>query len=244
MSPGGEKGPPRALLRWAGRHLHGFYTTTGVVLSAGLALALLGLWGLSALTEEVLEGDTAELDRAVLLWLEQRSTPWLDRVALEVTAMGDTMVIVLVAAVAASLLWLLAQQAHAWLVVLSVGGAGVITPVLKATFDRPRPQVFELQGVFAEHSAAYPSGHATMSMVTLVTIAFIVHRLSDRRRTSVLAALLAGITILSIGLSRLYLGLHFPSDVMAGYATGFAWAIFCAVTIEHLAPTGRPPRSP
>lgn len=239
-----ERSPLRALLRGLARHVHGFYATTGVALSAGLTLALLALWGLSALTEDVLEGDTEQFDRSVLLWLEEQSTGWLDRAALEITVMADTLVIVLVAVVAASLLWLLGQKAHAWLVVLAVGGAAIITPVLKAVFDRPRPQVFELRGVFAEHSAAYPSGHATMSMVTLVTIAFIVHRLSDRKRTSVIAALLAGMTILLIGMSRMYLGLHFPSDVLAGYAIGFAWAIFCAVTIKHLAPTGRPPRSP
>lgn len=199
MPSGGERGAFGTLLRWLLDHHHGFYTTAGVVLSGGLVLALLGLWGLSELTEGVLEGDTEPFDRAALPWLEARAAPWLDRAAIEVTVMADTLVIVLVAAVAASLLW-----------------------------------VVELRGVMAEHSAAYPSGHATMSMVTLVTIAFIVHRLSDRRRTSVLAALLTGVTILLIGLSRLYLGLHFPSDVLAGYAIGFAWAIFCAVTIEHL----------
>lgn len=226
--------PLRSLLRY----LHGFYTATGVVLSAGLILALLGLWGLSELTEGVLEGDTAELDRAALLWLNERSTPWLDQAALEVTVMADTLVIVLVAVVAASLLWLLRERAHAWLVVVAVGGAGAITPVLKATFDRPRPQVFELRGAVAEHSAAYPSGHATMAMVTLVTLAFIVHRLSPGRGASVAAALLAGATILLIGLSRLYLGLHFPSDVLAGFGVGFAWAVLCAVTVQALRSPG------
>jgi undecaprenyl-diphosphatase len=117
----------------------------------------------------------------------------------------------------------------------------VITPVLKTIFDRPRPQVFEWRAHYPETSAAYPSGHATMSMVTLVTVAFIIHRLSKHGWTGALAGGLATVAILLIGLSRLYLGLHFPSDVLAGYVVGFAWAVLCAITLTARTDPG--PRS-
>lgn len=219
------------LLRWVGHHVRGLYAAVGVLLSASLGLALLGLWGLSVLTEEVLEGDTARVDHAVLFWLNEQATPWLDHAAVEITALGDTLVMVLVALISASFLWLLGRKAYAVLLMAAVVGGGVITPVLKTIFDRPRPQILELRAHFTESSAAYPSGHATMSMVTLVTIAFIIHRLSRHRWMGVIAGGLAGVVILLIGLSRLYLGLHFPSDVIAGYAVGFTWAVLCALTI-------------
>lgn len=222
------------VLRWVGHYVQGFYTAAGVLLSASLGLALLGLWGLSVLTEEVLEGDTARIDHSVLHWLNEQATPWLDHAAVEITALGDTLVVIMIAVISASLLMLLGRKAYAALLVASVAGAGVITPMLKTIFDRPRPQVLELRAHFAESSAAYPSGHATMSMVTLMTIAFIVHRLSRHRWVGVLAGLLAGVVILLIGLSRLYLGLHFPSDVIAGYTVGFTWAVLCALTIVAL----------
>ena len=225
-----DRTPVGSLLRWVGRYVHGFYAAAGVVLSAGLGLAVLALWALSMLTEQVLEGDTARLDRAILVWLNDQATPWLDRVAVEVTALGDTLVVVALAVIAASLLGLLGRRAYAWLLVAAVGGAAVITPVLKIIFDRPRPQVFEVRAHFAEVTAAYPSGHATLSMVTLATVAFIIHRLSRRRWTGVVAMVAAAAVILLIGLSRLYLGVHYPSDVLAGYAVGFAWAVLCALT--------------
>jgi undecaprenyl-diphosphatase len=231
-----------ALARWLGRHVRGFYTRLGLVLSAGLAIALVGLWGLSSLTEEVLEGDTDRFDRAVLHWIDARSTPWLDQAALEVTALGDTLVVALVALVAVTLLRLLGRRGYAFLLGLAVGGAAIINPVLKAIFGRDRPRVFEWGVQHGASSDAYPSGHALMSMVTLVTLAFVVHRLSARRWVGAVAMTLAAVVTVSIGLSRLYLGVHYPSDVLAGYVVGFAWAVFCALAVEALVGLHRPNR--
>ena len=222
------------LLRWLAAHARGLYVGTGLVLSVGLVLAMLGLWGLAGLTEGVLEGDTERLDRQVLLSLHGRATPWLDRAALEVTALGDTVVVVVLALVAASLLWILGRRAYASLLVIAISGAAIINPLLKIIFDRPRPQVFEWRAHFAYTSQAYPSGHATISMVTFATLAFIIHRLAERGTVSVAAAAVAAFVITLVGLSRLYLGVHHPSDVLAGYVVGFAWAVLCAVTVEAL----------
>jgi undecaprenyl-diphosphatase len=223
------------LIRWILGHVRGFYAAAGLTLSAGLAVSLVGLWGLSGLTEEVLEGDTERFDRAVLVWIDGHATPWLDQAALEVTALGDTLVVFLLTVVSATLLAVVGRRAYAWLVLLAVGGAAVINPTLKAIFGRERPRVFEWVVPDGTSSAAYPSGHALMSMVTLVTLAFVVHRLSTRRWIDVSATLVAGVLILLIGLSRLYLGVHYPSDVLAGYAVGFVWAVFCALAVEGFA---------
>lgn len=224
----------RVVLHGIARRIRSLYAAAGILLSAALALAVLALWGLAALTEEVLEGDTARFDRAVLLWLNEHATPGLDRVAIQVTALGDNLVVVVLAVVAAALLRLSGEKAYAALIVLAVGGAGVLTPVLKLVFDRPRPTVFEVRAHYEVSTAAYPSGHATMSMVVLLAVAFVIHRLAARAWVGVLALTLAGVLVLLIGLSRLYLGVHHPSDVVAGLAIGFAWTVACAVTVEAL----------
>lgn len=221
------------VLAWLRRRLHGFYAVAGVLLTGGLLLALLALWALSGLTMGVIAGRTRRFDEGVLLWMNRRATPALDVAAMEVTALGSGLVVSTVALVAGTLLWQMGRRAYTALLAAGVGGAWVIYPVLKHVFDRPRPQVVEWRAHHAT-SWSYPSGHATMAMVLLVLLAYIVHRLSGRRWTGVAAMLLAGIAVALVGLSRLYLGVHYPSDVIAGFGVGFAWAVFCALTVEAL----------
>jgi undecaprenyl-diphosphatase len=223
------------LLRRAARYVHGLYTLAGLLLSVGLVLSLIALWALSNLTEEVIEGDTVRIDEGVLNWLNGHATPALDQAALEITALGNTLVILVLVATAVALLVLLQQRAYALLLTLAVAGVAVITPFLKAIFDRPRPQLFEWRVHYQLTSAAYPSGHATMSMVTFLTIAYIIYRLSRVKPPAAFAALLAACIVILIGTSRLYLGVHYPSDVLAGYVVGFVWAVFCALAIEIVA---------
>jgi undecaprenyl-diphosphatase len=214
-----------------GRRLGGFYAAAGRLLAAGAALSLLGFWALFGLTLGVRAGRTVPFDHGVLLWMNRRATPALDVVAREVTALGEGLVVATIGLVAGSLLWLMGRRAYAALLAAGVGGAWIIYPVLKRVFDRPRPRLFEWRTEDAV-SSSYPSGHATMAMVLLVLLAYIVHRLSGRRRTSVAATLLAGAAVALIGASRVYLGVHYPSDVIAGYLFGFIWAVFCALLIE------------
>lgn len=223
-----------ALFRWTGHYVQRLHALAGVLLSVGLVLALAGLWGVSRLTEEVLEGDTVELDGAVLLWLNQHATPRLDQLAVQVTALGDTLVLTVLTIVVASLLWAVGRRSYTVLLMLAVGGAAIMTPVLKTVFDRPRPQLFEWRAHYEPTSLAYPSGHATMSMVTFIVIAFILYRTSANRSVSLIGAVVAALLIGVIGLSRLYLGVHYPSDVVAGYVVGFAWATLCAVVVETM----------
>ena len=227
-----------SVLRWLRRHVQSFYAVAGLFLSAGLVLAMLGLWGLSGLTEGVLAGETLRFDEGVLRWMDARATGWLDVAAIEVTAVGDILVVLTIAVVAGTLLYLLGRSDYAALVAVATGGAGIVNPVLKAIFDRPRPQVFEWRA-HQVGSPSFPSGHAAMSMVLFLVLVYIVHRLSQRRWIELLAFVLGGLMILLIGVSRIYLGVHYPSDVLAGYVVGFSWAVFCAVGVELLWHTRR-----
>jgi len=192
-------------------------------LRAWLLAVPLGVGAFSGLTVGVLGGATSGFDRSVLLWMHARGSPALDHAALKVTALGDTLVVLTMAAVAGSLLWLLGRRGYAALLARAVIGAAVLTPVLKLAFARPRPGLFEWRTPFTT-GASYPSGHAAMSAVLLAALAYIVYRLSRRRWVSMAAALLAAAGVALVSASRLYLGVHYPSDVIAGSLVGLAWA--------------------
>jgi undecaprenyl-diphosphatase len=241
---GGQWGSGRAAPvspgAWLLRGLHAFYAMAGRLLTAGLVMALLAMWALFGLAAGVMAGRTARFDEGVLLWMNRRATPTLDVAALQVTALGNGLVVATICVVAATFLWLAGHRAYAALVTAGVGGASVIYPLLKLAFDRPRPRLFEWRADYA-HSSSFPSGHATLSMALLALLAYAVHRLANRRAVSVAALLVAGTAVLLIGLSRLYLGVHYPSDVIAGYMVGFCWAVVCALAMEALRAASRGP---
>lgn len=241
----GERPSPLAGAEGRRRRAERSYTVAGAFLAAGLLLPLLGVWALFALTGGVTAGRAVGFDERGLLWMNSRGTPLLDRMALEVTALGEGLVVGAIALVAGTLLWLMGQRLYAALLAAAVGGAWAIYPVLKLLFDRPRPQLWEWPAHLAT-SSSFPSGHATLSMALLAALAYIIHRLS-RRRTGIAALLLGGAAVLLVGLSRIYLGVHYPSDVIAGYVVGSCWAACCALAVESLrvrshSPAWTPPR--
>lgn len=218
------------LLGWMIQGTGSLYAALGLALSAGLLLALVSIWLLAKLTEEVLEGDTARFDESVLRWIESHSSPWWDAAALEVTVLGDMVTALVLGAAVAWILLLIREKRLALVVTTSVLGAALFVPPLKLLFNRPRPQVFAWVG---DHpgSPAYPSGHAAMATAVFVALAVVVHRLAGGRVNGALAAAAAIVLNFLVGLSRLYLGVHYPSDVLAGWAVAFVWAMFCAVVI-------------
>lgn len=211
--------------------MHGFYTAIGLFLAIGLVLAIIAIFAFAGLAEMVTEGETQRFDQAVLLWMNAHSTPWLDVAALQLTALGDTLVVWMTMLIASVFLWATRHHYSAALLWVAIIGGGILSASLKSVFDRPRPQLFEWGTEYAGLSS-FPSGHATSAVAVYATFAYLVARLEPtpllRRFTLGVAALI----ILLIGASRMYLGVHYPSDVLAGYLTGFAWAAFCAAGIE------------
>ncbi|MEX2582896.1 MAG: phosphatase PAP2 family protein [Gemmatimonadota bacterium] len=225
----------RRLLRGVRHRVAALYAIAGLILSVGFLLAILGIWMLAGLTEEVVEGETLRFDEGVLLWLDARATPTLDVIALEITALGNWLVVAVIVAVAVALLSILGRRESAALILAAVVGAAAINPVLKAIFDRPRPELFEWRAHYAG-SSSFPSGHAMASTVLFAVLAYVVHRLTTSRSISALAAAVAMTLVLLVGGSRLYLGVHYPSDVVAGFIAGFVWVTFCAITLEVVWP--------
>lgn len=219
------------VLRWIGGRVRGFHSAVGLFLALGLVLALAAVAAFAALAGEMMEGETQAFDVAVLRWMERRHTPRLDAWALEVTSLGSGLVVAMTVGVASVFLWVTRHRYSVVLLWTAVLGSGLVTRTMKAFFDRPRPDVFPWLTPYVDRGS-FPSGHATTSMVVYLTIAYLVARLTDDRRLRVFTMGVAAVVILLIGASRLYLGVHYPSDVLGGYAVGFAWATFCALGIE------------
>ncbi|HEV2147319.1 MAG TPA: phosphatase PAP2 family protein [Longimicrobiaceae bacterium] len=219
------------LLRWIGRYVKGFHAAVGTFLAMGMVVALLLLWGFAGLAEWVAEGRTQSFDDAVLLWLNERATPWLTVAALEVTALGAGLVVWMVVAVASAFLWVSRHRYSVALLWVAALGATGLNSILKALFDRPRPDLFPWRAPYAGQSS-FPSGHAMTAMVVYLTLAYLVARLEPTPLLRRLTLASTAVVILLIGLSRMYLGVHFPTDVIAGYLAGFVWAVFCALGIE------------
>src|SRR5687768_13544226 len=111
------------VLRWLLPYVHSLYAALGLLLCLAFTLGMLGLWGFLELAEEVGEGETSKFDAAVLQWLNHNDNAFLDSMAIEVTAVGNTFVVLILVVVVASLLWALGKRWEAYLVVVTVAGA-------------------------------------------------------------------------------------------------------------------------
>src|SRR3954447_13080031 len=199
-----------------------------------LSLCLVSLfgWGFVKLAGEVVEGDTTKLDRAILLALRNPndlSDPigpvWFEEAARDVTGLGGHAVLGLVALAAIAYLLLARKRGAALLVIVAIGGGMLLSSLLKLGFERPRPDLVP-HGVRV-YTASFPSGHAMLSAVTYLTLGALLARVEQNRRIKAFLLGLAITLTVLIGLSRIYLGVHWPSDVLGGWCGGAAWASLC-----------------
>jgi len=204
-------------------------------LAAGLA-ALLLLAGLLLafveLADEVTDGDTHAFDRAVLLALRasgDNSDPvgpaWLEAAFRDITALGGTAVLTIVTLVMLGYLLLAGRRATALLVTVAVGGGVLLSNLLKAAFERPRPDL--VSHLVDINSLSFPSGHAMMSTVTWLTLGALLATVQSTRRMKVYVLAVGATLAVLVGVSRVYLGVHWPTDVLAGWCIGAAWALGC-----------------
>ena len=150
----------------------------------------------------------------------------------EITALGTGTVVLMIVVVAAIFLTLSERKYSAILLLVAAGGGLLLNGVLKLGFNRPRPSIF-LPSVHAV-SSSFPSGHAMSSAVVYGTVAYLAARLYRRRWARGVVMTFAFVVIVLISFSRMYLGVHYPSDVVAGVLIGLAWAGFCMATLEAI----------
>jgi undecaprenyl-diphosphatase len=219
-----------AELRASRARAAGLARTLGIFLLGGAIVAVLGTLIFAWLASHVRAGETQAFDEAILRWVGARHVPWLDAAMVEITILGTGTVVMMVALVAGLFLYLTDHRYSALLLTIATAGGLLLNTVLKLTFARPRPEIF----VWGTHAASssFPSGHAMSATIIYGTVAYLAARLQRQRwaRWATMTAV-AGL-ILLICASRVYLGVHYPSDIVAGVIIGFAWAGFCMATLE------------
>jgi membrane-associated phospholipid phosphatase len=217
-------------MRKAGLDAKSFYTTVGIFLTAGAIVAIAATAAFSELAEHVLAGGTQKFDVAILEWLHGHQSKQVTALMIEMTYLGTGTVVIVVVGVTALFLWHTEHKHSARLLLAATVGNILLNGVLKLVYHRARPSVFEWQTTAV--SSSFPSGHAMSSTVVYGTVAYLLLRLQKNHWAKMLTLVSAILLILLICLTRLYLGVHYPSDVIGGIIVGLAWASFCMATLE------------
>lgn len=214
------------------------------ILLGALLIIVLGGWGFLALTSEVLEGDTEALDQRIVLWLRQPGDParprgpaWMHETARDVTALGGYPVLVLVTASIVGFLAMDRKWAAVCFVLGAVIGGTVLSMLLKELIGRERPN--EELWLVPVGSASFPSGHSMMSAVVYLTLGVLLASLVPALRLKMYLIGVALVASVLVGLSRIYLGVHYPTDVLGGWAAGLVWATLCWLLVRWLQHLGQ-----
>jgi len=202
-----------------------------MVLVSTLLIAA-GIWIFVELADKVMEGKTATIDRQILLAMRAAADPsdpigprWFEESMRDLTALGGTAVLLLASLAVIGFLLLQRKHGMALLMVLSVGGGLLLSTLLKQGFNRPRPDLVP-HGSYVM-TASFPSGHSMLSAVVFLTVGSLLARYTGTRRLKIYVLSLSVLATLLVGLSRIYLGVHWPTDVLAGWSAGASWALIC-----------------
>jgi undecaprenyl-diphosphatase len=214
---------------------------TELSLLAGGLLVVLGLLLFAELADMVREGQTQRFDERILRSLRRADDPstpigpsWLRGAALDITALGSAAVLGLAVAGIVGFLLLQGLRRTALFVFVASAGGWMLNGALKELFQRARPDVVpHLREVL---TLSFPSGHAMTSAAVYLTLGAMLMRIAERRATKVYCMGVAMLVTLLVGASRVFLGVHYPTDVLAGWLVGLSWAVVCWLierAIEH-----------
>lgn len=210
-----------------------------LVVLVGIVLLTAGLWAFAEIADQVQDGDSRSIDRSLLLAFRNPADVtdpggpgWLEEMARDATALGGVGVLTLVTLAVCGYLLLQQRPGAALFVLTAVAGALIVSQLLKTQFARPRPDLVP-HGSYV-YTASFPSGHAMMSTATYLTLAALLAREHSGRRFKTFFLTLAVLLSIVVGISRVYLGVHWPTDVLAGWTLGACWAILCCLIARRL----------
>ncbi len=211
-----------------------FLAGHGAGMLAAMLLMILGTLAFIAITNYVSSGRANHFDRRVITYFRDHHGPGIvEDIATDITAMGGPGCWLLVTAMISG--YLVVEHRYytaAWLVATVTSGA-VLTIFLKGTIDRVPPgNMHETNPI--HYYPSFPSGHSMMSAMVYLTLGVILAQLANRRRTKAYILVMAGLIVFLVGVSRVYLRIHWPTDVLAGWAAGIVWALLCWVVTERL----------
>jgi len=208
------------------------------VLMAGLVIAG-GLWGFVELLGIARDTSAHAFDTEILLFFRTPGDPadpigpvWLEEAMRDLTALGSTSVLVFAVAISIVYLLLAGRPSLALFILVAVVGGQVLSSVLKLGIERPRPEL--VPHLAQVYTLSFPSGHAMLSAVTYLTLGSLLARAMPSRILKVYVLAVAVLATLLVGVSRVYLGVHWPSDVLAGWCAGSAWAMLCWLVSRRL----------
>lgn len=208
-----------------------------------LSIIVATVWLLAELIDEVVEGSTRSLDTQILLLLRtpgDLSDPigpwWLEEMGRDFTALGGVAVLTLTTLVVSVFFLLLHRWRSTLYILATVGGGILISGVAKEFFDRPRPDLVPHGSIV--HTASFPSGHSMMAAVAYLSLGVLIARVQSRLVLKVYVLVVAVLLTIFVGVSRVYMGVHWPTDVAAGWLAGGAWAMICLIVARSLAKRG------
>lgn len=211
-----------------------------LVAALGIVLALLAF---SKIAAEMLEGDVRDFDDWLLRLLRQPGNvhipigpQWLVEVAQDITALGGRTLMWLMLLAALGYLWLDRRYGAMWLVAIAASGGGLLSTMMKELFDRGRPDTVPHLVVVV--SPSFPSGHSMLAAVVYLTLGALLARMALRRRAKLFVLSVALLVTFLVGSSRIFLGVHYPTDVLAGWCAGLAWALACWLIARYLQARG------
>jgi len=221
--------------------------------SALAAIGLLGgsLWLFISIAGAVVEGETTAWDRRLLLLLRNAADPslpwgppWVQEMARDFTALGGVAVMTLMTLAVIGYLLLAGKRNAAIAVLVAVAGGLILSTLLKHGFNRARPDLVPHGSVV--YTTSFPSGHSMMAAITYLTLGAMLARVEGTIRIKIYLLTVAIFITVLVGVSRVYLGVHWPTDVAAGWAVGAAWALLCSLVMRRLQRKGQvePPSPP
>ena len=218
-------------INWLGGH--------SLSVLGGVLLVVVGTWGFIELADDVGEGETQKFDEWVLLQLRQPGNlkdpigpRWLHEAGRDITGLGGITVLSLVTLGVAGYLHMVRKYHALWFVILATATGLLVSTVLKYTIARDRPDIVpHLSHVY---TSSFPSGHAFLSAVVYLTLGSLLARLVPQYSVKTYLLGVALFLTFLVGISRVYMGVHYPTDVLAGWSAGLVWAILCWLVARWL----------
>ena len=228
---GAAGGRLRRVISWIGGH--------ELPVLIALLVSCLSVWAFVRVADAVSEGGTQQFDEWAIRSMRRADDPatpigprWMHEIGRDLTALGGIANLTLTVSAVLGFLWLRKMSGAAWLVLLATSSGLIVSMLLKHLFQRERPSIVPHLSIVS--TSSFPSGHSMLSALVYLTLGALLARFVERRRLKAYFLLVALTLTLLVGVSRVYLGVHYPTDVLAGWSAGLAWALGCWLVAWYL----------
>lgn len=209
------------------------------MLLVALFVLIAATWGFIEIADEVLEGDTQAFDKWMVRSLRQPDDPaipigpsWVQEMGRDATALGGIAALTFFTGTVAGYLWIIKKHRLVWFLLASTASGLVASFALKSAFARPRPDIVPHLSIV--HTSSFPSGHSMLSAVVYLTLGTLLATVLPQMKLKIYVLAVALILTSIVGVSRVYLGVHYPTDVLAGWMAGLGWSVLCWLVARWL----------